>query len=306
MIRLLFTNIFVLLLLSNALSQNYNAIDSITAAITKAKDTQEGTHLFNSLAREYLCFHYDSAQIFAEMALTEARNIDDTDEIMDAMFILAHVHMSKGEFDRSIYYQVQAFNLSTEKNNERGMALSQAYLSRLDLMANDLSQARVHLMSTKSLMEKVMMREVNAIYYENLGLLLNKIGEIDSAYEMLSEAMSLFEYIDDKESIARVLNHFGVINKVDRNYSRSLNNHLLALEMYKKLKHKEGMAFSLFYAGEVYYEEDQRVFMLNSVDVIISKEFALDETLEFSVDIKKCKSVHYKCKCVHWKCEFNH
>jgi len=175
-----------------------NEIDSLKLVVTQ----QEGIDKINSLTELSWYFkniNIDSAFLFSNQAIDEAKELGDKKGILSAYNALANVYDGVGQLDSSEYFHKQSLQLAIEINDSSNIAAS----------------------------------------YNNLGIVYDLKGENKNSLEMYFHALSIYESLNaDPYSIAMILGNIGVVYKKQKQYSNTLELYQRALDIYKN-EHSE-------------------------------------------------------------------
>ena len=209
------TTLFLLLFLltSSLQSQKNSVIDSLSAALKKAKTDTAYIRVLNELAYEYV---NDSPETAIKKA-TEA---------------LA--------FSEKINYD----NGKMNANNNIGLA---AYYS------NDYTTALRHYELAKKLAIKINNHSKLAATINNIGLICDDKAEYEKALEHYLQALKIVEENNgSKYLMASALNNIAIIYKNQEKFKQSLDFHFKALKIKEEINNVKGMGSSFHNIGLVY------------------------------------------------------
>lgn len=232
--------LFLLLSLSNLLSAQNRAIDSLKTVLENAKQDTTKAITLNELSRElYLIGHFDSALILAKQALT----ISDT--------LLAKTEVFK---NRLIYFTVQKMIAKTYGN------IGNIYLSHgnyPEALKNHLTSLGIR----ESLKDEYGIAGSNL----NIGIIYGMLGNLDEAKTKYFIALNIFERLGDKKSVAAAYNNIGNVYSRQGDYERALENYLASLKIREQIQDKIGVATAYSNIGAVFSSKADLI-PINSVE----------------------------------------
>ena len=85
-----------------------------------------------------------------------------------------------------------------------------------------------------------------------LGVVYRKLGKLEKSYSYFKDALNLASAFNDSVQIGYTYNNITDYYLKKASYSIALENVLIGYQIFQKLNHKVGMAYSLNYLGEIY------------------------------------------------------
>jgi protein O-GlcNAc transferase len=127
------------------------------------------------------------------------------------------------------------------------------YLGLLLQRIGELDQAIAAYQKVLGLGEKQQDQEKIAWAYGNLGIVYKTRGELEKAIEFFEKILKTHEELGLKKDVARDYDNLGIIYKTRGEFKKAIEFHNKALEINQNLDSKEGMAINYGNLGNVYY-----------------------------------------------------
>lgn len=210
--------IFILAIAACGLLQAQNSkVDSLILGVETAETDSLKIIALDKLGWEVMFRNPDTALIIGEQAFGLAKNIKDTNRIIDALNSIATAYAVQGNYTPSLTYFYQARDFAKLVNQPKD-------LSRI---------------------------------FNNIGLVYWNQGKLDSAIEVYNQSLRQFNKMDEqKGNMANTYNNLGLIHKNKGNYNLAIQNYRAALHIFDSLGTKSrGVANTINNLGIVYSEK---------------------------------------------------
>ena len=197
--------------------QSFAQMDGYFDTLVMALDTAQGVYRVDVL--NYLCGSVASTEpLKAESWALEALGISEESEYKEGMaiahFNLANISHSRGEFNKSLDYNLKALGWAEENNED--------YL-------------------------------ITGIL-NNIGITYDAQGDLTRAIDYYERSLDFAEKIGDKESIATTYNNIGEIYFDRTDYYKALEYYLKSVQMYEEIANVSYSAAPIHNIGRTYKE----------------------------------------------------
>ena len=218
--------IFFCLFLTVVSGQSFRKTDSLEIALTLVKNTEDKIDILLQLADEYSNNDPEKALEHARNAYKISEETDDPERLVHAMIQLAKINWAITDFNRAMEWASKA------KDEARTLQLP----------------------------------EQQALALRVIGLIYIELSNYEKSSEYFFNSLKIFESIDDKKGILKLLSDIGSVNFHQNNYDKALDYYFRSLTMAKEIDNNEGIARALNNIAAVYeaiddYEKAGKYFL---------------------------------------------
>ena len=269
-----------------------NKLDSLFHLLGHVEDTSRLSTL-KELSEAYIPFSLDSAHLYANLLLQEAKSLDDLSFTSDGFNMIGYVLREMVRMEESYIYFQKALDLRLDlkeydKASNTLNLLGTAYHrtgdleQSLDYYLQAIEQAEINgnpqclnspisnigsLYSDMGDKEKALEYDLRALSiargsgnlggmalaYNKLGTFYQETGHLDTAKLFYKEAMKLYEEANDNSGAAHVYNNMAIIYFMEDNTEESLIHFRMAMKMRLASRDMINYSQSLMNMG-IYYQ----------------------------------------------------
>lgn len=258
----------VALVLSSPGLHAQHAVDSLQNLLTKTGQDTVKVNILTTLSREmYRSGRYEDEVRYATEALEVANAIGSHNGQGDALSIIGHVAMRKGEYDSAVYYFEAAKRHYKAVNNHRKLANVYLFSGQLNDYRSRYTAALEQYKIALGLIQKYPDALIEFKILNSTGVTLFNKGSYETALEYYLKALAVSENFEDKLYHASVLNNIGVVHMSILQYDDAYEYFLRYLKSMQSLGHKQFVAVALLNVGEALMKKqhyDRAVVYLDS------------------------------------------
>lgn len=143
---------------------------------------------------------YDTALVYFNQALE--KNIENNNKFGIAREYgnIANVYSEQKKFDMAFTYHTKALSINEELKNKKGLAVNYQGIGDYYLKQNNLNEALKFTQKSNSLAKEIGIKDVQKEAYNNLSILFEKTGKLDSAYIYYKKYVDIKELIDNENN----------------------------------------------------------------------------------------------------------
>src|SRR4051812_47517474 len=210
-------------------------IDSAKKVLSTAKDTQR-INCLNTLSRNYRDLNSDTSLLFALTALHEARQLQYTPGIAEALFDIGRAEMDKGKVDTALRIFLKAIELFKKYNNID--TLGSAYENLAELITNlpgeNISEAiAVHNKAIDCFKEA---KDSGRLGWAltMMGLDYKYMGNYEKAFELFNQSMQIGKAIHDHARVLYSYSNLGFLFQEIDDYPTAIDYYYNQPKEYAK------------------------------------------------------------------------
>jgi tetratricopeptide (TPR) repeat protein len=177
---------------------------------------------------------------------------EDAKSLVDAMMALASTQMKAGNLDAALANYNNAAALCTKFNYEIGLAQLYADLGLLLQSLGKLSEAEQMLLKSFSVAEKHEELTIASVVSGNLGLLYRETQDLDRAEEMVRQALQLESRLRHTDGVARANLNLGTILFEKTRFEDAATHFKESLRLYEELGLAEQASNAVYNLGNAY------------------------------------------------------
>ena len=222
--------LFIFLMLPVGLFANYN-IDSLRIIIKTGPDTAK-LIAYEHLSKIYMSKDLDSSLLIYEEGKKLAELLQKPPQMNLFPTNLATFYYQKGEFEKAVFYFLEALKISEKHKDSTRIAQTLNNLGIINMFSGENEKALEYLQRSKIIKQQLKNNELTiAITNMNIGIIYKNIENYDEAYEYFMMALPEIEKQDAKSALAPIYNNIGIIFLFRQQYDQALNYYLKA-EIY--------------------------------------------------------------------------
>lgn len=176
----------------------------------------------------------------------------DTKALVDALMALASTHMKAGELDTALAIYNKAAALCTKNNYELGLAQLYADLGLLLQGLGQLAEAEQMLLKSFTIADKHGEIAIASVAAGNLALLYRETQDLDRAEEMVRQALQLEGALKHKDGVARANLNLGTILFEKARFDEAVAHFKESLRLYQELDLPEHASNAVYNLGNAH------------------------------------------------------
>ena len=211
--------------------------------LAKMIDYKKGlANAYGSLGFAYIGLNTKKAKEYTRKALEIRELTDDQIGISKSLNVLGVVHYFAGEYLLSIEYHLNSIKLKEEIGNKEILATSYNNISLVYIAVENYEKALEYLYKALEIRTSANNLRGVGIIKTNIGDIYLKKGSLELAHKFLEESLKINLDIGSTKASAGSYNILARLLTIKKDYKKALNYYESALEGYKKLKIKNGIA----------------------------------------------------------------
>jgi tetratricopeptide (TPR) repeat protein len=291
---LFLTLVFVIVLPTNTISQQYRVIDSLKMAINKAKHDTTRISAYISWSDElYEYNQLDSAISLLHLGLTTcnkalaAKLDEDTEEILqkqkaNILINLAAFYKKKGNPTVALEILEQSLDLSKKINYKHGFAWSLYQTGDVYDYLGNLNKALALYFESLKIFQEINEEKGEGKVLNSIGTIYDYQGDLDQAMEYYNKALLVYQTINDIRGIADQLNNIGVIHHLKGDFVKALDYYFQSASINEKIiSNRHVYAVTINNIGLIY---DSMGDLLSALEYY-NKSLDIFESLDFGSGI---------------------
>jgi len=184
----------ILIQLSKSTSNREEALKYAQDALSASESLEPEVLALNQIAWSFKnIFQFDSAIVYAKMALSKAGSLKDALVTSDVYNTYGSIYNNRNEFDSAIYYHQLALEKRIEANDPASQAASMNNLSIIYQRKAEFARAAEFINQSIKIYEELGMERSAADSYLNKGNLYTNKGDLDSAYRSFQNSLRAYE-----------------------------------------------------------------------------------------------------------------
>jgi len=268
-------------------------IDSLLKMLP-ASTTTDRSGLLLEISKQYLSFSMDSSREYAQLALTEAKEHNDTQNIADAYKMLGNInyyqgnynevihlydssarvydllhdsgslakvwnnlgiiYASMGDYEKSVSFHLLSISCKTRLGDSLGIANSYNNIGSIYYDLQDYEKSQEYFLKALFILEKNNYTESKANIYNNLGLINQELHQYEKSILFFNKSLAISEQLKDKDIIGSVYHNIGKSNFMLGDYQNALDHYFKAIDIFDSVGIKNSQTLNNI--GQVYIELD--------------------------------------------------
>jgi two-component system, sensor histidine kinase PdtaS len=246
-------------------AQNSSKTDSLKLEL---KRSDNKAAVLNKLAKIAMDYSPVDALGYATQAAEIAFKKDDKKELAEAMWIEAWYYLYTNNFVKCEIFADSAKTLYHEVNDPRNEINCISIKASAALIQADYKKAQELYALVADEAKKIGARDVYFGALVNMVGIFREWGEFDKALNQSGELLILAKELNKKEYEASAYNLLGMVFLDQKNFSLSIDNFLVAYQIYKELNLQTQIPYVLVHLGIAYkdnhnYKEASRYAKLS-------------------------------------------
>lgn len=206
--------------------------------IIPASDTARVTQLLD-LSKRAQPLNPDSALLYAQQALTIARNTSNSVGEANSLNRAGVILWKNGKYDRALHFFLNSLKIREKNNDLPGQIASLNNIGILYSDQNDNTKALIYHFKAKAIAELVQNRKLLSIVLSNIGNCYIKLNNVNSALAFAMRAYQLQQGLSDQAMLPNTLAILGDIHYKMKHQALALDYYRLSL-LYAKQQNDQG------------------------------------------------------------------
>lgn len=264
-------------------------IEKLKLNLENTEDKKSKLIILNEIALEYLnTSHFEKSKLYTKEALDILRELNDLENKMKFLDLISKCNYCLGVYEEAMKSSVELMELAEENNKLTYLSSAYNIMGLIAYRSKDFIRAKDYLTKGLNLRRELVDKSWAADSLLNLGVVYREQKKINNSLDSYREAMTIYEKIQDKSSIAMIFNNIGNIYLRDeKKYEKALEYFKKSLEIKEKMDNKRGIINSFSNIAVTYsklenYEKsffyhNKAVELAESVDEKILKQEVYQE-----------------------------
>lgn len=250
--------------------------------------------LLLEISKQYLSFSMDSSQEYAQLALIESKELNDTQNIADAYKMLGNInyyqgnynevihlydssariydllhdsgslakvwnnlgttYANMGDYEKSINFHLLSISCKIKLGDSLGIANSYNNIGSIYYDLQEFEKSQEYFLKALEILEKKNYTESLSNIYNNLGLINQELHLFEKSILYFNKALVLSEKVNDKDVFGSVHHNIGKSNFMLGDYQNALEHYFKALGVFDSVGIKNSQTLNNI--GQVYIELD--------------------------------------------------
>jgi len=246
---------FFLFSLTGSFAQNAVKMDSLTKALTSARDTQK-VKIFIALSNECRqVSNYPEALKFGERARTFSDSIAYLDGSAEAGNIIGSVHYEQGNYSKAQASFTKVLELVGKKGNKKITSVTYGSLGTTEFYMGNYAKALEYQLIALRQNEETGNKRGMANCYNRIGNVYLSQVDYKNAMKYYEKALEIFTENGLKKGMAIAYNNIGIIHGYQKEKEKELNCYILSLKLREEIGDRYGIADSRANIGDIYFAD---------------------------------------------------
>jgi tetratricopeptide (TPR) repeat protein len=225
--------------------------------IIPASDTARVTQLLN-LSKRVQPLNPDSALLYAQQALTIARNTSNSVGEANSLNRAGVVLWKNGKYDRALHYFLNSLKIREKNNDLLGQIASLNNIGILYSEQNDNAKALIYHFKAKAIAESLRNRKLLSIVLSNIGNCYIKLNNINLALAFEMRAYQLQQGLSDQAMLPNTLSILGDIHYKMKHQALALDYYRLSI-LYAKQQNDQSNLADTYNSMALLYKNGGRI-----------------------------------------------
>jgi PAS domain S-box-containing protein len=257
-------SIFLLLFVSTCLlnigglysnTKNNPIIDSLLNVLTTAKDTTK-VNTLNSLSKQHSNIsNFDIALKYANEAQENAKEINYSKGLGNAITNVGVVYWNRGEFEKALTYFKESLQIHKKINNKKGLGFCYNNIGLVYWNTGDFEKAVDNILKSLKIWEEIKDTVGIGMSELNMGNIYLNQNNNEKALEHYFKSLKIGELTNDKGILGLSLNNIGVAYENSKKNSKATEYYSKALKIHQEQGDQKSIAMSYSNLGLIYMDE---------------------------------------------------
>jgi serine phosphatase RsbU (regulator of sigma subunit)/Tfp pilus assembly protein PilF len=240
--------LFLFLFASPSVATN---LDSLLR-IREKQSGAEKIKTLNKISVEYRKSDLKKSRAYAQLALSEAQQMNDTKGVGDALNNLGNVLNFEGDYEGAIDYFLRSFLFRQKIADSSGMANCLSNIGVMYRKMNNYEKAFGYYQKSLFLKEKLNKPAEVLMSLNNIGGLFYYERNFKKAHEYYEKALGLSRKLSDSVYMGAAYNNLGIVLSDEKKFAKALEYFDHALRIRERLADEPGIAVVTNNIGRVY------------------------------------------------------
>jgi signal transduction histidine kinase/DNA-binding response OmpR family regulator len=222
MIKVLLTILVLIPSVLHARLRGKLLIDSLIAALPRAKEDTNKVLLLNKISFVYQNINPDQGVAYGTRGLQMATDLKWDKGIAFAANAIGVNYLNKADYDKAIQYITRSLAINEGREDKKAVAANLGNIANIYQARGDLPNALECQFKTLRIAEALNNGALTASCLMNIGGIYNDLGSIDKALEYDGRALKKFEDINDRVGVAKCFSNLGACYYSLQEYNKAL------------------------------------------------------------------------------------
>lgn len=186
-------------------------IDSIDMALLRTSGMDAKIRLMLETSHKLKTTDPDHALYYASLALDQAKVINRSDYMLEAMIDIGTIQTYKTDFKAALEIALEAEELANKLGDEKSLGYNYLTIGMVEAYQGNFSSSFETHFSALRIFEKLNDNEGKVNAFNGIGNICYYQGDIAKASEYYNQALDLARKINDTVQIANILNNVGLV-----------------------------------------------------------------------------------------------
>lgn len=233
----------------------YGNADSLYTLYKNKSDLKQKTEILLQYADEVLLNDIDSAHTCGQIALNNARKLNDDLLQANAHLLIGYAYEAEANYKNALSSFLKACELSKKLKNKSKLAQCYTAMGVVYWYQGFYKKAEEYYKKNIVLCNEIGDQSGMAASYGNLAILFDEKKELDSALVYYQKALEIFDPIKKPRQRAACLDNMSLIYKQKRDFKYALMSNKESYEIRESLQDTIGMLASMNNLGSIYVEQ---------------------------------------------------
>ena len=231
-------------------------MDSLLDAAQENRAVTSSLPLLWKISRGYLPFNRDSAKLYAETGMNQARSLSDSLWIAKFSLQISEVFYKTGDYEKAKKYCETALPIFQSLNAPAEIARSYSQLGKILIFSGDFPKAESFFQQSIKICEQTGDKNNLALTYSFYAFLHYFQHDFRQALDLYDKSQHLFSQLNEPDlpAFASNANFIGSIHFYYGDMFKALEAYQESFATFAKIEHQEGIAYALNNIGLVYQE----------------------------------------------------
>ncbi|MBK8611017.1 MAG: tetratricopeptide repeat protein [Chitinophagaceae bacterium] len=257
MIKRLIKILFTLFLFPVWLKAQKPKADSLVKLLAIEKQDSGKVKLMNELATVLTGYEPDSAVIYAEGALSLAKEINYADGQIKALSKLAYVYTTMGNYTRALELNLRKLKLTEKGKNPYDLVMA---LNNIGIVYNYQEEYKkalaYHYLADSVIRSNTIAEAANYYVYMNLGDVYLKLNNTDSAFSYFNQSLVVSNNLKNDDFIGNAMTGLGNVYSKRGDIAFALLNYQTAVTFLKRSNNNDVLCEATLGLAKLYKQKN--------------------------------------------------
>ncbi len=227
--------------------------DSLINVLEQTSDNTQKIDILCDLCKILRKESLDDAIIYFQKLADLSEELKDIDKKADIYLIGGRIYRTKGDYEKSYYYDLEALKLKDEVKDIK-LKSTMYNNAGIDLLRlKKLESALSHFNKAHDICVEIKDTAKLGDIYNNIALVYDNMNNHKMAKEYYIRSIKIFKQINNKDGEAEILNNIAGMYYDEKKFDKTLEFVNKSLEIRREIGNKQSLAYTLLNIGALYY-----------------------------------------------------